>query len=197
MTRRKGRGRLSSIELLPADAQPLVAWAASELKRRERTQIDILADFNEQLGELARKTGIDIQPISSSAFNRHTIGLAMLGRRLEEMNVMSAALVGRLDLKSADDLTVLATETIKTLIVEMLESAGEAGFKPKEAMEMARALQAAVSARATSDRQRREMQDEFDAKAAKAIDTVAKQKGLTKETVADIKAQILGVTADA
>ena len=35
---RKGRGRLSGIELLPAEASPVIAWAANELRSRDRTQ---------------------------------------------------------------------------------------------------------------------------------------------------------------
>ena len=35
---RRGRGRLSGIELLPPEAADIVVWASRELSRRERTQ---------------------------------------------------------------------------------------------------------------------------------------------------------------
>lgn len=40
-----GRGRLSSFDLLPPEAENIVAWAASELADREKTQTDIYAEF--------------------------------------------------------------------------------------------------------------------------------------------------------
>ncbi len=38
-----GRGRLSSFDLLPKEADAIVAWAAGELADREKTQTDIYA----------------------------------------------------------------------------------------------------------------------------------------------------------
>lgn len=55
MTRRpslKGRGRLSSIELLPPEAAHIVAEAAQALADRDRTQTEIYADFVSACEEL-------------------------------------------------------------------------------------------------------------------------------------------------
>ena len=52
MEKREGRGRLSSIELLPAEADEAVAWAAAELIDRTRTADDIHAEFNGKLAAI-------------------------------------------------------------------------------------------------------------------------------------------------
>ena len=44
----QGRGRLSAIDLLPAEAEGIVSWAAQELADRDRTQLDIYQDFVSQ-----------------------------------------------------------------------------------------------------------------------------------------------------
>lgn len=197
MSRRTGRGRLSSIELLPPEAEPIVAWAMGELRARKHTQLDILDEFNKRLRKLAAETEIAIEPISLSAFNRHALRLATTARRLEETRSIAAALTERLEPGDADDLTVMIAETIKTLIFEILEAGvdkkGRPAIDPKGAMELARALHSAASAQAVSSARRTKVEKEFAAKAAAAIDSVAKAKGLTAETVSDIKAQILGV----
>lgn len=186
-SRRKGRGRLSSIDLLPEEAQPIVAWAMGELRYRSRTQLDIHAEFNQQL------EAIGLEPISLSAFNRHALRLAAMARRLEETRAIAAAVTERLGPGEADELTVMVAEAIKTLVFELLEHGGEGGMSSKGAMEVARALHHAVSAQAVSTERRRRMEAEFAKKAEKAVDQVAKAKGLTADTVNAIKQQILGV----
>ncbi|HRM74550.1 MAG TPA: DUF3486 family protein, partial [Paracoccus sp. (in: a-proteobacteria)] len=113
--RRAGRGRLSTIDLLPAEADDTVTWAFGELRERARTQQDIHAEFNKRLAE------IQLGPISFSAFNRHSIRLSAMARRHEEVRAITSALTERLDPGQADDLTIMAAETIKTLVFELME----------------------------------------------------------------------------
>jgi len=185
--RRRGRGRLSSIDLLPPEAESAVIWAMGELRERKRLQIDIHKEFNSRLADLG------LQPVSLSAFNRYAIRLAATARRLEETRAIAAAVTERLGPGEADELTVMVAEAIKTLVFELLETGGEAGIGPKGAMEMAQALHHAVRAQSVSSKRRREVEEEFALKAKKAVDQVAKQKGLSAETVEAIKAKILGI----
>jgi hypothetical protein len=196
MTRRAGRGRLSSIELLPPDAEPVVAWAMGELRERKHTQIDILEEFNKRLRGVASETGATIEPISLSAFNRYAIRLAATARRLEETREIAATITKRLGPDQADDLTVLAAETIKVLIFELLEGSNQEGgdeITTKGAMELARALHSAVSAQHVSSERRRRIEKDFATQAAKAIDQVSKSEGLSQAVIEAIKSRILGV----
>ncbi|MCO5059651.1 MAG: DUF3486 family protein [Rhizobiaceae bacterium] len=195
MARRAGRGRLSGIEMLPAQATPIIAWANSELRDRERTQLDIYQEFCARLEELHRehRGELEFAIPSFSAFNRHSIKLAALARRLDETREISGALAEKFDAGASDDLTVIAAEAIKTLIFEVLTAAGESGIDPKGAMNLANALRAAAQAQGVSTVRRQKVEKEFAEKVDSAVEKVAKVKGMTAESAEAIKDLILGV----
>lgn len=183
------------MELLPDEATPIIAWACSELRDRDRTQTDIYQEFYAKLEALQREHHgeLDFVIPSFSAFNRHSIRLATLARRLDETREITGALAEKFDAGASDDLTVIAAEAIKTLIFEVLTAAGESGIDPKGAMNLANALRAAAQAQGVSTARRQKVEKEFAGKVEEAVETVAKVKGLTAETAEAIKAQILGV----
>lgn len=182
--RRKGRGRLSVIDLLPPEAEEAVAWAYNELRERDRTQKDIHAEFNDKLAE------VGVGPVSFSAFNRHSFRLAMMARRHEEVRAITSALTERLDPEDADDLTIMAAETLKTLVYELME--GDS-IKPKEALDLAQALRAAEAAAKMPLQRRREMEAKFASQVDSALKRVGAEKGLDKETLGAIREGVLGV----
>lgn len=193
----KGRGRLSGIELLPPEATPIIAWAAEELRDRDRTQTDIYQEFCAKLDALQRehRGELDFAIPSFSAFNRHSIKLATLTRRLDETREISGVLAEKFDAKASDDLTVIAAEAIKTLVFEVVMAAGDARISPKGAVELANALKAAAQAQGVSTSRRQKVEKDFAEKVTEAVDTVARVKGMTAETATAIKEQILGVRA--
>jgi hypothetical protein len=191
------RGRLSEIDQLPEWADEAKLWAFEQLKKRKKTQLDILDEFNKQLKAAAWGQGITEPPvISKSAFNRTAIRIAVLGRRLEETREIAEVLAPKLDQAGDASVTLMVAETIKTLISEMLGNAGALkadGATAEMLMMTARALTAAEQAKKISSDTRKKIEGELADKAAKAIDTVAKQQGLTSETVTAIKSKILGI----
>lgn len=69
-----GRGRLSNIELLPEECAHVVHWAALELQKRERPQMEIFAEFTEKLKAIKAEDGeLDFLIPSRAAFNRYSI----------------------------------------------------------------------------------------------------------------------------
>ncbi len=191
----KGRGRLSGIELLPEECAPIVAWAAAELQARKRTQTEIYQDFAAKLSELDReyRGELEISIPSFQAFNRYSLRLATLTQRLNDTREIAATLAEKFDAADSDNLTLIAAEAIKTLIFEILTNSGEGGVEAKEAKALADALRAATQAQNVSTLRRTKVEKDFADKVEKAVDSVAGVKGLTRQTVADIKAQILGV----
>lgn len=189
-----GRGRLSSFDLLPTEAEGIVAWAASELADREKTQTDIYAEFvgkcealmAEHRGELE----FDIPAFSS--FNRYSIRQARLSKRLTETREIVAVLAQKHDAKASDDLTIIAGEMIKSVVLHMLGD-GADGVAPKELKALADAFRAAQMAQNMSSDRRTKEDAKLAARVTEAVDTVAKAAGMTKETTEAIKAQILGV----
>jgi Skp family chaperone for outer membrane proteins len=195
MKARQGRGRLNGFEQLPADCDPLIAEAATALQDRERTQMEIYVQFFDGCQKLMAESHGELRfdiP-SKSAFNRYSIRLATMTRRLEETREIAATIAERFDAEASDDLTLIAAEAIKTLVWEVLTAAGESGIDPKGAVNLANALKAATQAQGVSTARRLKVEKEFAGKVDDAVETVARAKGLSAETAEEIKSKILGV----
>jgi hypothetical protein len=197
MERHRGRGRIAELERLPewADEAKLAAFTA--LKERKLSQLEILDKLNEDLKVAAWANGVTDPPqISRSAFNRASMRLAVLGRRLEETREIAAVLAPKLDKAADDSVTLMIAESIKMLAHEMLSNAGEVepdGSTAQMLMFTARALQHAEAAKRISGETRRKLQQELETKTAAAVDQAGKAAGLSEETVDAIKARILGI----
>ena len=191
------RGRLSTIDTLPEWADEAKLNAFTALKVRKLAQLEILDTFNVELCVAALANGVTDPPqISRSAFNRASLRLALLGRRLEETREIAAVLAPKLDQAGDNSLTLLVAETIKTLISEMLSNAGDLdadGDTAEMLMFTSRALKHAEEAKRISSDTRKKIESELADKTTKAVDAVAKTQGLTAETVDAIKAKILGL----
>ncbi|CDN93434.1 MULTISPECIES: DUF3486 family protein [Rhizobium/Agrobacterium group] len=191
-----GRGRLSGIELLPEACADAVAWAASELQNRERTQTDIYQEFVGKLELLHQehRGELEFSIPSFSAFNRYSIRLATLTQRLNQTREIASTLASKFDAAASDDLTLIASEAIKTLVFELVTNGGEAGFDPKGAKALADALFSASRAQGVSTNRRQKVEAEFAAKATEAVKSVAKARGISAESADQILDQILGVS---
>lgn len=184
--RREGRGRLSSIDLLPEEAEPDVVWALEQLRDRKLPQTAILVEFNERLVDRG------ITPISKSAWSRFAVRKAIQFRKLDEVQRMSSELVSSLGTDGPDQVTVAVAEMLKLAAFQLLED-GE--LTSKGVMELSRALQSAVNAQKGSAEARRKLEEEVDLrmkKAAAAVADVGAKKGVSPETLAEIN-RALGI----
>ncbi|MGV1829705.1 DUF3486 family protein [Agrobacterium vitis] len=195
-----GRGRLSGIELLPEECGPIVAWASDALQDRDRTQTDLYKEFVSKLRALDReyRGELEISIPSFSSFNRYSVRLASMTRRLDETREIATAIAGKFDAQSSDDLTLIAAEAIKTLIFELLTSKGESGIDPKGAMALANALRASTQAQTVSSDRRRKVEADFKQKADKVFATVSNQmeaqgKPDGQEVLRKIREDIYGI----
>jgi hypothetical protein len=116
MAQRRGRGRLSSIEMLPEHAEAEVAVALEQLAERKITQVEILDALNARLAALDPP----VEPISKSAFNRFTLRFAAQSRRLTEAREAAAALAERMEDMPEGDVGLMLGETIKALLNDIL-----------------------------------------------------------------------------
>lgn len=191
----KGRGRLSALQLLPEPCAPHVAWASAELNRNERSQTDIYREFSERLEATQRehRGELEFAIPSFSAFNRHSLRLAAATHRMNEIRQISSSLFDDYDPADSDQLTIIASEAVKTLVMEIYMSKGESGLDPKGAMALANALRAASQAQSVSSARRQKVEAEFAKKAGKALDAVSKELGLPAERVAQLRRDFLGV----
>lgn len=186
----QGRGRLSSIDLLPPEAQEDILWAYGELRSRKKTQEDILASFNLRLAVKG------LGPISKSAFNRSAVRTARMSHRLGEVREIATALSSRFEDGGDEDLTLLVSETIKTLVFEMLENAGKLRADGPTAEMMANYALAVKSAEQTKKiaaDTRKISEANFRKKAEAAIDKTSGVKGLSTEAKEEFKRLLFGV----
>lgn len=186
--RREGRGRLSSIDLLPDDAEPEIIWALEQLRERSMPQTAVLDEFNARLADRG------IAKVSKSAFSRWSIRKAIQFRRLDEVRAITSDVVSGLGTDGADQVTVAVAEMLKVAIYESLEGQ----LDPKSIMELSRALGAAVSAQKNSADHRRKLEEQVAATVEKAAETAgdaAREAGLSADRVAQIRRDVLGVRA--
>lgn len=171
----RGRGWLSSIELLPAECDGIIAWAARELSDRSRTQTEIYAEFVAKCQELmAEHRGeLEFRIPAFASFNRFAMRQARLTRRLDQTRDIVAALVEKHDPASSDNLTIMAAETLKATILHMLAELDEDSMDPKGLMQLATALRQAMAAQSISSDRRTKVEKEFAAKVESAVATVA------------------------
>ena len=193
-----GRGRISSIDRLPAWCDEAVRAAFTALKEKSRTQLEILDDLNGAIRAAAWEEGITdpsaIPQISKSAFNRRSMRLAAMGRRLEETREIAAILTPKFEGENAEQITLLLAQTIKSLTFEMLENAGDELKADGETAEMlmfaSRALKHAEEAQKISADTKARILRDFTTKAEEAVDRVGKARGLSPDDVAGFKAAL-------
>ena len=189
-----GRGRLSSFDTLPTEAERIVAWAASELADRDKSQTDIYAEFVTKCDELMREHRGELEFVipAFSSFNRYSIRQARLSKRLAETREIVAVLAQKHDAKASDDLTIISGEMIKSVVLHMLGD-GADGIAPKDLKALADAFRAAQQAQNMSTDRKTKEDAKLAARVGEAVESVAKARGMSAETVQAVKAAILGV----
>ena len=179
--RREGRGRLSSIDLLPDEAEQDIVWALEQLRERRLPQTAILEEFNERLADRG------IEPISKSSWGRYAVRKAIQFRKLDEVQRMAGELAGSLGADGPDEVTVAVAEMLKVAVFQKLEDGDK--LTEKGIMELSRALQSAVGAQKTSTEHRRRLEEEMEArlkKAAAAIAEAGEKGGVAADTLKKI-----------
>ncbi len=186
-----GRGRLSSLDLVPEEGQEEIRWAFAQLNKRERTAADILFELNDRL--TAR--GLEDFTISKSAFGRKSLAIARAASRIKLQRDIFAGIADDLTPENIDKGNIAIAEFIKALIGEIV-SEMEGEISPKGVMELARAFQSVVAAQGQSHKRKTTAEKDIAAKVAEtaeAVGKVARKAGLTAATVDELKAQILGI----
>lgn len=174
VAKRQGRGRLSSLDLLPEEAQDDLVWALGELNQRTRTQADILFELNDRLEAKG------IEPISRSAFNRRATRLARRTAQLEERRYVYAGIAERLTPEEVSKSDLVLGEFLKVLIDELLNGSE---LTSKSAMELAKAYKETVLAQRHSAAERRKAEEEAKKKINSAISNVEKSLPAQAATV--------------
>lgn len=177
--------RPSTIDQLPAELRQVIADL-----REQGVTIDQI------LGELR---SLGAAHISRSALGRHIKGLDALGERLRRSREVADVLARRLGDAPESKQARVNIELLHSVIMDLFssEDGSAVALDPENVMLLSRSLASlAAASKADADltlRLREEAERRTKTAAAKAVDGIAREKGLTRETIEAIKARILGV----
>ena len=182
-------GQASSMKQLPPQILAQVNFMLTEGK----WTIDEIVDYLSEAGH----------PKSRSAIGRHKKNLDRVASKLRESREVTEALVKEL----GPDVTEskqgrLLTEILRTLVFKMAVPALEDGddapaFDPQDFFFLGKTLKELAQANRLDqdfeEKVRAAAEKKTKAAAAAAVEKIATEKGLSRKTVQDIKAQVLGV----
>lgn len=184
----------SKIQQLPDDIR---SQLAAMLRSGSMSQKDILAEVNKLIVE----SGLPPEEqISRTGLNRFSKRMAEAGSRMEQAREVAAVWTSKLGQAPTSEVGKLLQEFVRTMAFEtsmkmMDASDGEEGkmIDPKSLGQLALVIQRVEQAAMTSHKVEKEIRAAFAAEAATAAEKIVKQAGITAETAAQIKQQILGI----
>lgn len=183
----------SSIDQLPPD----VLEQLQALLRDPRVQqLDVTAQIN----ALLESRGEELR-ISKSAVNRYALRMNEAGARLKQSREIAEMWIGKLGAQPQGQLGHLINEMLRTLAFDLSMDMSKLATGDPDALpdiiKMLNTLALAVSRleKASTDnfKREREIRREALQQAAEQADKIAKSQGLSAETVAALKKEILGI----
>lgn len=198
----KGRGWLSSIDKLPEECQPIVTWASQELAKMNRSQVEVYGEFKEKLIALQGELGLDFDIPHYRTFSRFSVKVADAAKQIENAHRMTAMLADRFDAAKSDELTIVAAEMVKSLVLDIAIMSANGKATPKNTLELSGALKNLANAQVASATRRmkleaeervRRVEAEAKEQMAAVVDMVSNEPGISKEVLARVKRDILGV----
>ena len=188
MSERQTRGKPSKVDLLP---EAIKDRLNSLLRGGRLTQSKILNEVNQAI----EAAGLpDDKKLSRSGINRYATKIETVGKNLRELREVSSALVAKLGDKPTGDLSRLILEIGRTQLFKAMMSQSEEEEVDigmvKDAMLAAQRLESAAM---QSHKRETEIRKAFAVEAAKAAEEVAVSAGMTAQTAAAIRKEILGI----
>lgn len=182
------RGRLSSFDLQPEEAWPHIQKAIAELGARRREAEAIRQELNLHLSGIAGAS-----PISSSAFNRKSLQIAKIGRDIAMAREMAAVFAEKVNDMPEGDVGMLINEMCKVIVYNMTADIAAMDLEASAKMmkEISLTVYRLEQAGQISHKRRAAIMDRAKAEATEAVKTVAKERGVSAETVEAILKQVL------
>jgi len=183
------RGRPSKVDLLP-DA---IRDALHQMLRDKRhTQEEIREAINALIDQ--HELPDDMQ-LSRTGLNRYASRMEAIGSKIRASREMAEIWAAKLGSAPTSDVGKLLMEVVKTLAFETSMSLAEeeGTVEPKALGQLALVAQRIEAAQMVSHKREKEIRQAFAEEAAEAAEKVTKQAGLTAETAATIRREILGI----
>ena len=178
-------GYPSKIDRLP----PEIREAIGELRRHGRTIDEILAHLRSLLGEGAAP--------SRSALGAHIKQLDAVAAQMQRSRAIAEAMVERFGQADDDKVALLNINLLHGVVMKLVvaEDGGPVELDAKEAMMLAKAIRELASAKGSSVDVTIKLRRQIAEEAAKAADKAGKAAGLSPDTVAQIRREVLGIAS--
>lgn len=186
---RPTRGRPSKIDLLP----DVVRDHLHQLLRNKRhTQEEIREAINELIAE--HNLPEDMK-LSRTGLNRYASRMEEFGAKIRASREMAEIWAAKLGSAPSSDVGKLLLEFVKTLAFETSMELADSNktVEPKALGQLALVAQRLEAAAMASHKREKEIRQAFAEEAAAKAEKITKQAGLSAETAADIRRQILGI----
>jgi hypothetical protein len=200
--RREGRGRLSSIDMLPEEAEPDIIWANQTLRERSMPQTEILRELNARLADRG------IGPISKGAFSRYSVRASLELRRMAASRQLTELILSKVQPGERSEGMVVAIEMMKHRIIEMVMAEDEPspGMLNKATLALQRLSSVAVreaqvkrierkDEQEAAEREAVEQKAAADAETAETVSRIATEAGLSADAITAIRKGVLGLSA--
>lgn len=164
-----------------------------KLPRELREQIGRLRQDGATIDQIMAKLR-ELKPdldISRTGLGEHVQKIDKIAERMRESRAVAEALVKQFGEEQDNRTSRINIELMHAVVMKLL--AGDADLDPEEVMFLAKSLQSLSSANKADVEAAAKIRREVAEKASKAAAHVAKQAGLTADTVEKIRREILGV----
>ncbi len=187
---RSTRGRASKVDLLPENIRNQLH---AMLREKSITQQEILESINELIEDVGLP---DDLKLSRSGLNRYATQVEKVGASLRQMREATAALTAQLGDKPTGEVTKLILEMGRGQLFKLFmaqandpDAEVDVGML-KEAMLAAQRLESTAM---QSHKREKEIRQAFAEEIATKTEQIVTQAGLTKDTAAQIRREILGI----
>lgn len=186
---RPTRGRPSKVDLLPEAIRDALHQM---LRDKRHTQEEIREAINTLIDQ--HELPDDMQ-LSRTGLNRYASRMEAIGSKIRASREMAEIWAAKLGSAPTSDVGKLLMEFVKTLAFEtsMTLSEGDGPVEPKALGQLALVAQRIEAAQMVSHKREKEIRQAFAEEAAAAAEKITKQAGLTAETAATIRREILGI----
>lgn len=184
--------RPSNIDLLPEEIRQRVnTW----LNDPAVTQLDTVDRANALIDAInsARPGEKPVAQISKSALNRYAQRVASIGEKMRQSRQVSEMLIGQLGSQPAGEVGKLINEAIRTIVFDAVTGLADSDEPVSPGVINKLALAAKRLEEATSINEKREQQirEQERRQVAETMATAAKQAGVSEETIAIIRRDVL------
>lgn len=184
-------GQKSSIDRL----QPELRQKLIELLQNPAvTQLEVVDLINSAAGE---------QVVSKSSVNRYKLRMDKFAAKTKEAREVAETYIEKVGADSRNKMGKLANEQLRIMVFDLLlelEDAKEQGedLKPSAVTDIlfkvSKAMRELEEAERLNEARTQQIRTEVLKEAADKVDTVCRQKGITKETRAAVLAEVFGIT---